>query len=473
MLKLFKIKNLKFIKMIKRKIYSFTFLITTLLVVLSLSFLNAVAQENDEQIIDQVVAVVGQNIVLESDIENQYLQYRMQGSVSGSASEIRCRLLEDILYQKLMVAQAEYDSVEVNEAQVNSEMDRRISSFINQFGSQEKMESYYGKSMTEIKAELFDIIEEQLLAQQVQQNIVATVTVTPSEIKSFYRSIPEDSIPLIKTEYVISQVVKYPPVSIEEKMRVKEQLMELRKRILQGESFSTMAILYSEDPGSAKKGGELGFYGRGQLYPEFEGVAFKLQEGEISNIVETEAGYHVIQMIERKGDFINVRHILLIPKVSPLDLLEARNELDSIAQLIRADSITFEYAVENFSDSDDKNSGGLLINPYSMGTTFEPEQLDPQVSFTIEKMKVGEISNPVPMKTDEQKDAYRILLLKEKTQPHRANMHDDYSRVQEWALQQKKRKTIDKWINDQSRETYVRIIDTYQDCQFDNQWVAK
>lgn len=449
-----------------------SFIVTIHIVLMNLVITDAYAQD-EEHIIDQVVAVVGQNIVLESDIENQYLQYRMQGSVSGSASDIRCRLLEDILYQKLMVAQAEYDSVSVDEAQVNSEMDRRISSFINQFGSQEKLESYYGKTMTEIKTELFDIIEEQLLAQQVQQNIVANVTVTPSEIKSFYKSIPVDSIPLIKTEYIIGQVVKLPPINIEEKLRVKEQLMDLRKRILQGESFSTMAILYSEDPGSAKKGGELGFYGRGQLYPEFEGVAFKLQEGEVSNIVETEAGYHVIQMIERKGDFVNVRHILLIPKVSPLDLLEARNELDSIAQLIRADSITFEYAVEKFSDAEDKNSGGLLINPYTMGTTFEPEQLNPQVSFTIEKMKVGEISNPVPMKTEEQKDAYRILKLIEKKAPHRANMHDDYSRVMEWALQQKKRVTIDEWINDQSKETYVRIIDTYQGCQFDNQWLSK
>lgn len=435
---------------------------------------TSVFSQDEEQIIDQVVAVVGKNIVLESDIETQYLQYKLQGGgLSGGAREIRCRLLEDIMYQKLMVTQAEYDSIVVNESQVNSELDRRISSFINQFGSQEKMEKYYNKTLVEIKAELYDIIEEQLLAQQVQQGIVANVTVTPSEIRSYYRSIPQDSIPLIKTEYVIAQIVKKPPINIEEKLRVKDQLNELRKRILNGESFSTMAILYSEDPGSAKKGGELGFYGRGQLYPEFEGVAFKLKEGEISNIVETEAGYHIIQMIERKGDFINVRHILLIPKVSPHDLLKARNELDSIAQLIRADSITFEEAVEQFSETEDKNNGGLLINQYTMGTTFEPEQLDPQVSFTVEKMNVGDLSNPVPMKTEDQKDAYRILLLKKKSQPHRASIKDDYGRIQEWALQQKKIKAIDKWINDQAKETYVRIIESYKNCQFDHKWTAR
>lgn len=465
--------NLKFTIMNKKAGYLVNTLIVLQFLLLNLLNVNLIAQSTDEeQVIDQVVATVGKNIILESDIENQYLQYRMQGEITGSASEMRCRLLEDLLYQKLMVAQAEYDSITVGEDQVNSELDRRISTFINQFGSQEKMEAYYGKTLTEIKGELFDIIEEQLLAQQVQQSIVQNVTVTPSEIKSYFKSIPKDSIPHIQTEYTIAELVKKPPVSVEEKIRVKEKLMELRKRILKGESFATMAILYSEDPGSAKNGGELGFYGRGQLYPEFEAVAFKLKEGEISQVVETEAGYHIIQMIERKGDFINVRHILLIPKVSPADLLKARNELDSIANLIKSDSMTFDHAVEKFSDADDKNNGGMLINPYTMGTTFEPEQLDPQVSFTIEKMKVGEISNPVPMKTEDQKDAYRILMLKAKVEPHRANLKDDYSKIQDWALQQKKIETINEWIDEKAEKTYIKIIDRYKDCAFDHKWIS-
>jgi peptidyl-prolyl cis-trans isomerase SurA len=432
-----------------------------------------VAKGQEEHVIDEVVAVVGKTIVLESDIQNQYLSLRMQGGMRGSASEQRCRILEDILYQKLMVTQAEYDSIEVNDAQVQSELDRRIGMFINQFGSQEKMESYYGKTLTEIKLELYDIIAEQLLAQQVQGNIVMNVSVTPSEIKNYYKKLPQDSIPLIKTEFKIAQIVKNPPISVEEKIRVKERLLEMRKRILAGESFSTLAILYSEDPGSAKKGGELGFYGRGQLYPEFEAVAFKLKEGEVSNVVETEAGYHIIQMIERKGDYINVRHILLVPKVSPMDLLKARNELDSISNLIRMDSLSFEDAVQMFSDGENKNNGGFLLNPYTGSTTFEAEQLDPQVSFTIEKMEVGEVSSPVPMKTDEQKDAYRLLKLVEKTQPHRANLQDDYSRVQEWALQQKQIEVIDNWINEKAREIYIRIIPAYRECQFQNNWISQ
>lgn len=437
------------------------------------------AQEEDEQVqtqqqemvIDQVVAVVGKNIILESDIQNQYLNMQYQsGSLKGSAFQMRCDILEEQLYQKLMVAQAEFDSITVNEGQVESELDRRLGMFINQFGSQEKMEEYYDKTLNEIKVELHDIIQEQLLAQQVQQEIVASVTVTPSEIKNFYKSMPKDSIPLIKTEFEIAQIVKKPPVSIEEKIRVKEQLQELRARILAGENFSTLAILYSEDPGSAKNGGELGFYGRGQLYPEFEAVAYKLKDGEVSEIVETEAGYHIIQLIERKGDYINVRHILLIPKVSPYDLMIARNELDSIATLIRNDSITFERAVEKFSDADDKNSGGVLINPYTGSIKFEPEQLDAQVSFSIEKMTVGTISNPVPMKTEDQKDAYRILKLVEKTPPHRANLEEDYSKIQDWALQQKQMEAINKWIDEKAKETYVRIIDSYQDCKLKHNW---
>lgn len=431
------------------------------------------AQGQEEHVIDEVVAVVGKTIVLESDIQNQYISLRMQGGVQGSASEVRCQILEDILYQKLMVTQAEYDSIEVNEQQVESELDRRIGIFINQFGSQEKMEDYYDKTLTQIKLELHDIIAEQLIAQQVQGNIVMNVNVTPSEIKTYYRKLPEDSIPLIKTEYKIAQIVKNPPVSVEERIQVKEKLLEMRKRILDGESFSTLAILYSEDPGSAKKGGELGFYGRGQLYPQFEAVAFKLKDGEVSNVVETEAGYHIIQMIERKGDYINVRHILLVPKVSPLDLLKARNELDSIAGLIAADSITFDEAVEMFSDGENKNNGGLLLNPYTGSTTFEAEQLDPQVSFTIEKMEVGEISKPVPMKTEEQKDAYRLLKLDQKTLPHRANLRDDYSRIQEWALQQKQMEIINDWINDKTKEIYIRIIPSYRDCEFHNNWLTR
>ncbi len=443
-----------------------------MLPVLLFAFVFSVKAQ-EKKVIDKVVAVVGKNIILLSDVENQYLNYKLQNQAFGSPEQMKCRILEDLLFQNLLVAQAEVDSIQIEDSQVDAELDRRIAMFINQFGSQEKLERYYNKKLSEIKAELFDVIKKQLMAQQVQQKIIQDVTVTPSEIKDYYKSIPKDSLPVIKTQYEIQQIVKNPPISIEEKLRVKERLLDLRKRILNGENFSTLAILYSEDPGSAAKGGELGFYGRGQLYPEFEAVAYKLKKGEVSDVVETEAGYHIIQLIERKGDYINVRHILLVPKVSPEDLEKARKELDSIATLIRNDSITFDKAVEKFSDDPNKKSGGYLINPYTGGTTFEAEQLDPQVAFVIDKLKPGEISNPVPYKTDKQKDAYRILYLKRKTEPHIANLKDDYPQIQQWALQKKQKDIIDKWVNEKSKNTYIKISDDFKKCKFHYDWLKK
>ncbi len=475
-------KNLRYINMAKinGKLFSKANLITLtgLLSLLFIFSLNVSAQENSNQakkpkgkVIDQVVAVVGNSDILESDLVNQYLNYRMQGNIQGTETQMKCQILESLLYQKLMLAQAQFDSLTVDEVQVSGELESRLSGFINQFGSQEKLEKYYGKSITEIKSELHDVVKDQLLSQQVQQKIIANVTVTPSEVREFYNTMPKDSIPLIKTEYIIRQIVLSPPISVEEKLRVKKELLELRKRILNGESFSTMAILYSEDPGSAKKGGELGFYGHGQLYPQFEAAAYKLKPGEISDIVKTKAGYHIIQMIAKKGNYINVRHILLIPKVSPLVLQKAKVKLDSIAKLIRSDSITFAKAVMKFSQGPNKNSGGYLLNQRTGGTEFEGEQLNPQVSFTINNMKQGEVSNAVPFKTDEQKDAYRILYLEKKIMPHRANLKSDYNKIQKWALMAKQQKAVDSWINEKVKNTYVRISRSYQACNFMHHWL--
>lgn len=424
----------------------------------------------EPQVIDQVVAVVGKNVILQSDIENQYIQYRLQRGISGSAETIRCQILEDLLFQKLLLNQAEVDSVTVTDEQVNQEMERRLRYFISELGSQEKLEAYYNKTITEIKNELRRLVKDQMLVQEVQNGIMSKIEVTPSEIKSFFKGLPKDSIPMVNTEYEIAQIVKNPPISIDEKLRVKERLYELRKRILNGERFSTLAVLYSEDPGSARKGGELGLYGRGELYPEFEAVAFKLKEGEVSDVVETEAGFHILQLIERRGDYVNVRHILLMAKVSPEALEKARLELDSIAGLIRSDSMTFEAAVDKFGDDPNKSNGGLLLNPYSGGSLFEADDLDPQVSFVVDKLSVGELSDPVPMKTEDGKDAYRLLMLKKKTTPHKANIKDDYNRIQSWALQKKKQDAVDNWIRNKSQKAYVRINSNYETCPFKFSW---
>lgn len=421
------------------------------------------------KVIDEVVAVVGSRMVLFSDVENQYLQFRLQGNTEGGR-EVRCQILENLLFQKLLINQAMLDSVEVSDAQVDAEMDRKLRYFISQIGSKEKLEAYYKKSIVEIKEEFRDVIRDQLIVETMKSNITSDLKITPSEVKKFYNAIPKDSLPLINTEVELGQIVKMPPVSATEKAEVRKKLSDLKERIAKGESFTALAALYSQDPGSAAKGGELGFFGRGELYPEYEAAAYALNKGEISEIVESKSGFHIIQLIERRGDMINSRHILLMPKVASEDLAKAKQDLDNIVSLIRMDSLTFETAALKHSDDPSKNNGGLMVNPMSGTTQFETSQLEPSVSFVINKMEVGEISEPVVMRTEEGTQAYRILYLKSRTEPHRANLREDYSRIQEWALEDKRTKAIQEWINKKTTNTYVKISDSYTSCKFTYTW---
>ncbi len=428
------------------------------------------AKAQDAQVIDRVVAVVGQNIILQSDIESRYLEYRLQGGIKGSASTLRCEILEDLMFQKLMLNQAEMDSITVTEEQVNADVDRWISYLISQVGSQENLEKYYKKTMPEIKDELFRMRKDNMLVEQVQQTILANVEVTPSEVKNLYHNMPKDSIPMVNSKYEIAHLVKKPPITLDQKLEVKDRLYKLRKRILNGERFSTLALLYSEDPGSAKKGGELGFTGRGEFAPEFEAAAFNLRDGEISEVVETEFGFHIIQMIERRGDFVNVRHILLTVKVAAEALQEAYDELDSIATLIHNDSLTFDEAVRRFSDDKDRINGGILVNPVTGGTLFDASELDQQVSVVVNKMKVGDISAAVPMKTSDNKDACRLIYLKKKTEPHKANLKEDYTLIRDLAIQKKREEIINNWISSKSGKAYIRVCDDFKDCDFRFEW---
>lgn len=434
------------------------------------------AQENNpssQTVLDEVVAVVGKNIILQSDIETQYLQFRMQGYIEGSSSTIKCDILKELIFQKLLLNQADIDSIVVSNSQVNQELERRFRYYISQFGSQEKLEEYYHKTVDQFKEEMRDIISDQILQQEVQTKITKNVTITPKEIKAFYHDILKDSLPLINTAYQVAEIVKKPPVSSAEKLSVKEKMLDLRTRILKGESFATLAILYSEDPGSAKKGGELGMYGRGELYPEFEAVAFGLKEGEISGIVETEAGYHIMQLIERKDEFVNVRHILLVPKISPIELQKAAVFLDSIQGLIVKDSISFANAAKRFSDNQNRFSGGIIINPNSGNAMFQAEELDPKIFYVIDKLEVGQVSAPVAFKTEENKDAFRLIQLVKKIPPHKANMQQDYDVIQKAAINKKKQEVIDNWVKTRAAKTYIRIIDKYSNCSYFDTWQSK
>ena len=440
------------------------------------------SQSRQPQVIDKVVAVVGKNMVLQSDIENQYMQTRLQGDVAGSAKSMRCQILEELLLQKLMLNQAEMDSITVTDEQVEAELDSRIQYFVNRMGSQEKLEEYFNKSITEIKDEVRRAARENLLQRQVQSKIMEHVVVTPSEVKRFFRELPQDSIPMVSPEYEIVQIVKRPPVSLDEKLRVKDRLYQIRKRILEGESFSTLAVLYSEDPGTARNGGELGLTGKGVWASEFEAAAFNLRDGEISDVIETEFGFHIIQLIERRENMVNCRHILLTAKVPVEELEKARIELDSAAMLIRNGDMTFEEACKKFSDEDSKSNGGYLTNPatganrISVADLPELESYFPEfknLSFVISRLEVGEVSNPVPMTTNENKDAFRLVMVKKKLDAHRANLKDDYNLIQGWALNRKQQQAIGKWVEEKAAKAFIRIDENFSDCEFYYNWNIK
>ena len=334
-----------------------------LLLVLLVRFPAAEAQLSGDSIVDGVVAIVGSKMILKSDIEKQYLEYRMQGNIQGTSTSVKCLIMENMLFQKLLLNQAEVDSIKVTDAMVENELDRRMRYFISQAGSPEKLEDYFQKTIVEIKNDMRDVIRENLLIREVQGKITKDMTITPSEVKAYFRKLPKDSIPEISSEIEIGIIVRQPSISEIEKQEVKDKLTNLKERVKKGDDFATLAILYSEDPGSSKKGGELGMFKRGDMRPEFEAAAFKLKPGEVSDIVETEDGFHIIQMIERRGEYVNVRHILLQPKVSALNLSKSKIFLDSISELIIQKKLTFADAVIRFSDDPSKNNGGIDDQP--------------------------------------------------------------------------------------------------------------
>lgn len=426
------------------------------------------AQESLSQgtLIDGIAAIVGRSTILFSELEVQYLQYRKMESTTTSPQDAKCSLLEDMIFGKMLLDKAEFDSLTINDNQVQNEMEYRLRYFAAQIGSLEKLQEFYDKPLDEIKEELRQSIKEQNMVDMARNEITKGVFITPSEVRRLFKDLPADSIPMVNSEVVIQEIVKQPKVGLEQIIEIKERLRTFRQRVLNGEKFATLAILYSEDPGSASKGGELGYYGRGELYPEFETAAFKLEPGQISDVVETKAGFHVIEMIDRRGDYINVRHILLRPKVSLEDLAQAAQTLDSIAGLINNELITIDEAIKQFSDSDNKISGGYLVNPNTNSTKWQLNQLDPKQLYVIDKLKEGEISSAVPFETAESYQAYRLLYLKSKTEPHRATLDTDYDVIFNWALNKKKMSVLEKWVQKQSKNTYIRIDDQFLNCDF-------
>lgn len=449
-------------RLFKKKFYTGIFTIITLFTLYS-----ANAQEN--RIVDQVVAIVGDKIILQSDIETQFLELRAQGA--STSGDMKCEILEEFLVQKLLLNQAEIDSILVSEAEVELQLNQRLDYFIGQIGSQKALEEYFGKSILEIKEDFRDVIREQIITQKMQGEIVGSLSATPAEVRKFYNRIPEDSLPRVNSQVEVSQIVIYPPLAEEAVFSVKERLLDLRKRIIAGEDFTTLAVLYSEDPGSSPRGGEIGFLGKGELDPAYAKTAFSLKEGSVSTIVESEFGYHIIQLIERQGDKVNTRHILLKPKVTAEASRKTLNKLDSITQLIRTDTLTFKAAARYYSqDEKSRVNGGVRVNPANQTTRFEMDEFQPAEFRVIRQLKVGEISEPFETVDEKGKKVYKIVKLTSQTKPHVANLEEDFNMLKEMTLMQKQQQIVENWVEEKKENTYIRIDDSFGNCGFERNW---
>jgi peptidyl-prolyl cis-trans isomerase SurA len=425
-----------------------------------------------DKVVDQIVAIVGGNIVLKSDIEKMYMDQQAQGVTSDG--DMKCEILENFLIDKLLVAEAELDTlIEVTDSQVNQQMDGQIQMYIAHFGSERAVENFFKKPIADIRAEMRLVIRDQLMSSQMRNKIVQDITVTPSEVRQFYRSLPEDEIPMIPTQYEYAQITMRPEIELEEENRVKAELREIKRRIESGSSFAAMAVMYSEGP-SASNGGEIGYQGRAQLDPEYASAAFNLKGDRISNVVESEFGYHIIQLIDRRADKVNTRHILMTPKVSIEAKELAVNRLDSLANLIRKEEITFAQAAARFSsDKNTRNNGGLVINPNTLSSKFTVEELEGNVSKVISNLRIGEISDPFEtIDRESRQSVYTIVKLVDKIEGHKANLQNDYQHIADLFLAKKREDALLKWIADKQAQTYIRIDQTYANCNFEfNNWM--
>lgn len=420
-----------------------------------------------DKVVDQIVAVVGKNIILKSDIEAMFQQQQAQGITTEG--DMKCEILENLLVEKLLLAEAELDTtITVSDSQLNQNLDQRIQYFISHLGSEKEVEAYFKKSIIDIKADLQEVIKNQQMTQQMQGKIIDKVTVTPAEVRYHFKNLPEAEIPQIDAQVEYAQITVQPIISLEEEDRIKSTLRELKRRIESGESgFAPLAVMYSED-GSARNGGELDYMGRGQLDPTYAAAAFNLKGDKISNVVKSDFGYHIIQVIDRKGEQIKTRHIIMMPKPSAKAMEKAFGQIDSIADFIRKGTFKFEDAAMRYSyDKDSRNNGGVVINPNTGESKWKMSELDPDVSKVISTMNVNEISKPFKtIDEKKQQTVYKIIKLINKTNAHPANLRDDYVELSNIYMASKKEKTLDSWIREKQSGTYVHIDDSYLNCNF-------
>ncbi|WP_316835817.1 peptidylprolyl isomerase [Pedobacter nutrimenti] len=426
-------------------------------------FLNVQAQKKN---IDKVVAVLGGNIILLSELNQQYAQYLNSGNQNGDG--VKCYILQQMLVQKLLKQQAEIDSVMVDDKQVDDEVDRRMRSSIQRAGGQDRLEQFLNKSVLQYKDEIRPDIKDALIANKMQQKITENVNVTPLEVKKYFDTYKTDSLPDINTEYEIGEIVLHPELTKVEKQKYYDKLDAIRLRVKSGEDFGFLAKTYSEDPGSASEGGDLGFFDRTMMAKEFTAWAFKLKAGEVSPVFETEFGYHILQVLERRGEQVHARHILIRPQTTPASLDRVKLHADSIYNNILTKKLPFSAAASLYSDNKEtKYNGGMMLyaDNVTARTTFIPaEKVDPKVFLVIDTMKVGEISKPNFFSGADGKDGYKILLLKSKIPPHKGNLDQDYVKFKEKAQEVKTNKVLSEWFEKRRETTYIKIDPEYSTC---------
>lgn len=433
--------------------------VVTLLFFFTLTHANA---QDEKVMVDEIISKVDNYIVLKSELERAYLNYLSSGNAANT--EAKCGILAQLISGKLMVAKAEIDSVDVSEALVDNNLDRRMQIILSQYGgSEEQLEEYYGKSLDDIKADLRDDVREQMTVETMQNEIIKDLTVTPSDIRKFFNRIPKDSLPYFSTEVEIAQIVKIPSTSKDRKNELKLRLAELRSRALAGESFDALAKEYSQGP-SAKYGGNLGFAQRGQMAPKFEANALRLKPGEISEPFETSFGMHILQLIERRGNEYNSRHIILIPNPTEEDIDRAKASLDSVRTLVLNDSAEFEKVAKEYSDDKRTAGSGGFFTDGNGGMKMSVEELDPVIFFAIDTMQAGDISPPMSFRQDDGKEAVRILYYKSKVRPHQANLKDDWQKIQAATLSEKKSRILSEWFDKARNDVFISVDDAYEYC---------
>lgn len=431
----------------------------------------AVAGYAQNNVIDEVVWVVGDEAILKSDVENERLNAQYENR--RFTGDPYCVIPEELAVQKLFLHQAEIDSVVVSDQEVLQEVERRIAWLTEQIGSKEKMEEYYHKTSTQIREMLRENVRDGLTVQQMQQKIVGDIKLTPAEVRNYFNKLPADSIPFVPTQVEVQIITQQPKIDDAEIERVKAQLRDYTERINKGEtSFSVLARFYSEDPGTARRGGEGGFTGRGELVPEFANVVFNLTDTKkVSKVFETEFGFHIAQLIEKRGDRVNYRHILMRPKVDDKQINAALSRLDSIANDIRKNKFSFDEAATWIShDKDTKNNHGLLANPQSSTSRFEMQQLagmvSQEVAKVVEGLQIGEISKPFTMINSKGKEVCAIVKLKNRIEGHKATITEDYQRLKSMVTATRSEEKIQKWILEKQKSIYVRINPNWRKCDF-------